>query len=103
MNRISGIITFDTAILNLGNDVKNHDVLLSVKAAPLLSPNLIIYNDSYHPDNDLFAGENWTMLKDIIIVPPYYDLVVTLEIQWKTYKGILISDSYRKEIVTLMY
>ncbi len=103
MNRISGIITFDTAILNLGNDVKNHDVLLSVKAAPLLSPNLIIYNDSYHPDNDLFAGENWTMLKDIIIVSPYYDLVVTLEIQWKTYKGILISDSYRKEIVTLMY
>jgi len=103
MNWLSGIITMDTAILNLGNDVMNKNIWLSVKAAPLLSPNLPIYNDSYYPDNDLFAGENWTMLKDIIIIPLHYDLVITLEIQRKTDEGILISDSYRKEIVMLMY
>lgn len=103
MNWISGIVTVDTAILNLGNDVDYSNVWVSVKAAPLLSPNLIIYNDSYHPDNDLFAGENWTMLKDIIIVSLYQDLIITLDIQWRIDGRIMVSDSYRKEIVTLIY
>ncbi len=103
MNWISGIISMDTAILNLGNYVDNSNVWLSVKAAPLLSPNLLIYNDSFHPDNDLFAGENWTLMKDIIIVSLYQDIIITLDIQWRTDDGIMISDSYSKEIVVLMY